>query len=61
MYHAMTKHIDVIYHWIWKAIEEQLFQIRKIHIDENTVDMMMKVITKEKLAQCIKNMGMSSY
>ena len=61
MYHARTKHIDVTYHWIRKAIEEKLFQIRKIHNDENTADMMMKVITKEKLARYIKNMGMSSY
>ena len=61
MYHARTKHKHVRYHWIKKAIKEQLFQIRKIHIDENTVDMMMKVITKEKLAQRIKNTGMSSY
>ena len=50
MYYAMTKHIDVRYHWTRKAIEEQLFQIRKIYIDENTVDMMTKIITKEKLA-----------
>ena len=49
MYHARMKHIDVRYHWIKKAIEEQLFQIRKIHTDENTTDMMTKVITKEKL------------
>ena len=50
MYNARTKHIDVRYHCIKKAIEEQLFQIRKIHNDENTTDMMTKVITKEKLA-----------
>ena len=61
MYHARTKHIDVIYHWIKKAIEEQLFQIRKIHTYENTFDMMTKVITKEKLVPCIKNTGMSFY
>ena len=61
MYHARTKHIGVRYHWIRKAIEEQLFQIRKIHTDENISDIMTKVIIKEKLAQCIKNTGMSSY
>ena len=49
IYHARMKHIDVRYHWIKKAIEEQLFQIRKIHIDDNTADMMTKVITKEKM------------
>ena len=31
-------------------IKEQLFQIRKILIDENIADIMTKVITKEKLA-----------
>ena len=61
MYLARTKHIDVRYRWIRKVIEEQLFQIRKIQTDESTADMMTKVITKEKLAQCIKNTGMSSY
>ena len=50
MYHARMKPIDLRYHWIKKAIEEQLFQLRKIHTDENTADMMTKVITKEKLA-----------
>ena len=50
MYHARTEHIDVRYQWIRKAIEEQLFQIRKIHTDKNTTDMMTKVITKEKPA-----------
>ena len=47
MYHARTKHIDVGYHWNKKVIKEQIFQIRKIHTDENTADMMTKVITKE--------------
>ena len=61
MYNARTKHIDVRYHWIRKAIEEQMFQIRNIHIDENIADMMTKVITKEKLVQFIKNTGMNSY
>ena len=46
MYHARMKHIVVIYHWIRKAIEEQLFQIRKTHTDENVADMMMKLQKK---------------
>ena len=50
IYHAKTKHINVRYHWIRKAIEEQLFQVRKIHINKNIIDMMTKVVTKEKLA-----------
>ena len=61
MYHARTKHIDVRYHWIRKAIEEQLFQVRKIHTDKNFADMITKVSIKEKLAQCVKNANIGSY
>ena len=38
------KHIDVRYHWLSQAIEEQQFKLEKIDIDENPADMMMKVV-----------------
>ena len=61
MYDAITKHIDVKYHWMRNAIKEQLFQVRKIHTDKNTDDMMAKAITREKLERCIKNASTESY
>ena len=61
MYHVRTKHIDVRYHWIRKAIEEQLFQIRRIHTDENIADMMTKVITKEKSVRCFQGVNIHVY
>ena len=57
LYHARTKHKDVRYHWIKKAIEEQLFQIRKTHTYENTTDMMVNVIIKEKTSTMYQEHG----
>ena len=35
MYHAKTKHIDVRYHWIREKVENESFQVKKIHTSEN--------------------------
>lgn len=57
MYHAKIKHMYEIYHLVKKAIEEQLFQTRKIHKDKNNIYMMTNVVTKEKLVRYIKKMA----
>ncbi|CAA0832460.1 Gamma-glutamyl hydrolase 1 [Striga hermonthica] len=43
MYHSRTKHIDVKYHWLRQAVEEQQFRLEKIYTDDNPADMMTKV------------------
>jgi hypothetical protein len=60
MYHARTKHIDLRYHWIRDAILNKVFQLRKIHTDKNSSDMLTKVVSKQKLEFCIKSIGMRS-
>ena len=59
MYHSRTKHIDVRYHWLRSAIEDQLLQLKKIHTDENVADMLTKAVSKEKLELCVKLTGMN--
>ncbi|KAM1054407.1 hypothetical protein PS2_001749 [Malus domestica] len=59
-YHSRTKHIDIRYHWIRDAIENKLLQLKKIHTDNNSSDMLTKVVTKSKLEFCIKAAGMNS-
>ena len=59
-YHSRIKHIEFRYHWILDAIEMKRFQLKKIHIDKNAVDMMTKVIPKQKLEFCFKIVGMES-
>jgi hypothetical protein len=58
MYHSRTKHIDVRYHWLRQAAEEQQFKLEKIHTDKNPADMMTKVVTREKLQLCAELIGM---
>ena len=58
MYHSRTKHIDVRYHWLRLAIEEQMLQLDKVHTDDNVADMLTKVVPREKLELCAKLAGM---
>ena len=52
------KHIDVRYHWLRSKIEDQLVQLNKIHTYENVVDLVTKAVSKEKLALCVKLVGL---
>lgn len=58
MFHMKSKHIDIRYHWIQDALEMKLFQIEKIHTDENGADMMTKSLPREKFEYCRKLAGM---
>ena len=60
MYHSRTKHIDVRYHWLKLIVDQQLMQLRKIHINKNPADMLTKVVSKEKLVLCAGLAGMNS-
>ena len=60
IYHSHTKHIDVRYHWLRLVLEKQLMQLRKIHTEKNSVDMLTKVVPKEKLELCVESAGMNS-
>ena len=61
MYHARTKHIDVRYHWIREKVENESFHVKKIHTSENPVDMLTKMIPKDKFELCKELVGMSSF
>ena len=60
MYHSRLKHIEVKYHWLRLAVEQQSFELEKIHTDENLVDMLTKVMSREKLKLCVGLAGMNS-
>ncbi|GKE84612.1 hypothetical protein Tco_1558354 [Tanacetum coccineum] len=40
MFHKRTKHIDIRYHWIRDAIEDGMFELNKVHTDDNASDML---------------------
>ena len=60
MFHKRTKHIDVRYHWIRDAIEDGLFELDKVHTDDNGSDMLTKPLAREKLKVCCSIAGMAN-
>jgi hypothetical protein len=58
-FHARTKHIEVMYHWIRQVVSSKLVQLEKIHTDKNGSDMMTMILPKEKLLVCCKAAGMA--
>ena len=60
MYHSCSKHSEVRYHWLRLVVEQQSFELEKIHTDENPADILSKVVSKEKLKLCVELVGMNS-
>ena len=42
------------------VIEDQLLQLKKIHMDDNVVDKMMQAASKEKLELCVKLVALNT-
>ena len=51
-FHARSKHIDVRYHWLRDALNDNLFELEKIHTDHNDSYMLAKTLPREKLEVC---------
>ncbi|GJW82873.1 putative RNA-directed DNA polymerase [Tanacetum coccineum] len=60
MFHKRTKHIDIRYHWIRDAIEDGMFELNKVHTDDNASDMLTKAVAREKLKVCCSIAGMAN-
>ncbi|GJX17062.1 putative RNA-directed DNA polymerase [Tanacetum coccineum] len=56
MFHKRTKHIDIRYHWIRDAIEDGMFELNKVHTDDNASDMLTKAVAREKLKLSLWNL-----
>ena len=60
IFHARSKHIEVRYHWMRDTLNDNLFELEKIHTDHNGSDMLMKSLPREKLEVCCSITGMVS-
>ena len=60
IYHSRSKHIEVRYHLLRRVVEQQSFELEKIHTEENPTDMLTKVVSREKLKLCAELAGTSS-
>jgi len=48
VYHARTKHIDVMFHFIREILDEGDIELLKIHTKENPADILTKVVSGVK-------------
>nr|GFC59578.1 hypothetical protein [Tanacetum cinerariifolium] len=51
---------NVRYHWIRDAIEDGMFELNKVHTDDNASDMLTKAVAREKLKICCSFAGMAN-
>ena len=56
--HSKTKHIQLQYHFIRSVLEDGRLKLEKIHTNENPVDMLTKVVTREKLNSSSTSVGL---
>ena len=56
--YSKTKHIQLRYHFIQSVLEDGWLKLEKIHINENLVDMLTKVVTREKLNSSSASVGL---
>ena len=57
-FHSKSKHFSRKYHWIRMALEEKLFEVEKIHTDDNPSDMLTKMVIIDKHEFCRSAAGM---
>jgi len=60
IYHDITKHIDVRYHFIYKLLKNGVFSLLKIHISQNLADILTTVVTMETLKSCSASVSLQT-
>ena len=58
-FHVCTKHINVCYHFICKALENKLLEIKYVPTDKNIVDIFTKPLSRPLFKKFRKMLGLS--
>ena len=51
-FHSRTKYIQLRYHFIRSALDEEQLKLKKIDGVKNPADMLTKVVSRDKLSFC---------
>ncbi|GKC31351.1 hypothetical protein Tco_1038645 [Tanacetum coccineum] len=54
VFHEMTKHIDVRYHFIKEVLEAKTVKVLKVDTEHNAADALTKVVLGLKLQHCLE-------
>ena len=58
--YSMTKHIHLKYHFIRSIMKDEPLKLEKIHTSQNLVDMLIKVVTREKMNSYLVSIGLQA-
>ena len=58
-FHSKTKHIGVQYHFVQEVVEGESVDMQKIHIKDNSADVMTKSINADKFKWSRSSYGLS--
>jgi hypothetical protein len=57
-FHSRTKHIDLRYHFIREAVEDEKINVTYIPTDQNTADILTKALAKGKFKHFVEKLGL---
>ena len=58
--HSRTKHIDIRYHYVREAVQDNLINLRYCPTEEMTADALTKSLPRERFEKLQKKMGLDS-
>lgn len=58
VFHRRTKHIDIRYHFVRNAFEENLIKVEYLSTQEMVADIMTKELGSEKHRRCVERLGL---
>ena len=57
-YHSHMKHIDLRYHFIREAVEDNIIRMEYIPTQENIADIFTKVLARPKFKEFVEGLGL---
>ena len=59
--HARIKHIDIRYHYVREAVQEEIISLSYCPTDKVVADMLTKVLPKGRFETLYKEMGLDEF
>ena len=57
-FHARTKHIDLQYHFIHDAVEDDKIQVKYVPTDDNVSNIFTKPLPRPKFTKFVESLGL---
>jgi hypothetical protein len=58
VFHDRSKHIEIMYHFIWECVQRGSVRLDYIHINEKMADIFTKALSRQKFEKFRDQMGL---